>query len=174
MLILVAVAALAFPASSLAASRTYAGDFTGDTSPEASLTFSASGNVRQGKFVPTKVKDVDVTVQFTCYDAALHQISSALRSDLAPGFFGGLRVRKNYFQGSSTTPTGLTYSGSGHFNKKGRANGLLVITQGQKGADGYCSTGALQNPSVEWRAKPVPLACSAGAAATPLCTTPRP
>jgi hypothetical protein len=173
MLMIAAVAALALPASSLGASLNYAGDLVGDTSPEASLTFSASGKLKQGKFVPTKVRNFDVAVQFSCYDAALHQISTARRDDLAPGFFDGLRVKKNYFQGSSTTPTGLTYTGSGHFNKKGRANGVLVITQGQKGSDGYCTTGTLQNPDVEWGAKPIPIVCSASAAA-PLCATPRP
>jgi hypothetical protein len=164
---------LALPASSLGASRTYAGDFTGDTSSAASLTFGAAGKVRHGKFVPVKVRNFDVAVQFSCFDAAGHQISTARRDDLAPGFFSGVRVRKGYFQGVSTTPTGLTYSGSGHFNRKGRANGVLAITQGQRGTDGYCTTGTFGNASIEWRAKPVPLACSAVSAA-PLCATPRP
>lgn len=158
--IAIAALALLLPASALATSAVYTGDFAGDTSPDFSLTFQAKGKVNnKGKFVPRRVRNFDVALTFSCFDAAGNQISSSRRDDLAPGFFDGLRVsRKGRFAGTAPTPTGLTYTGAGLL-RKGKGRGTLQITQGVKGSAGYCSTGTFADPTVAWSAKLIPPAC---------------
>ena len=168
------VAALALPATSLAASRVYEGPLSGNTNPNGTITFGANGTLKKNRFVPKRIDDLDAQVQFNCYDAAGHQVSTSVRTDLAPGFFGGQKVNKNgTFQGTSMTPTGLTYTASGRFHKR-TANGTLAITQGQKGTNGYCSTGTFADPNISWSAVGIPPACGDSAEARPLCTVPKP
>jgi hypothetical protein len=174
MSLLASAAVLALPASASAFSGTYTGDFAGDTSPDYSLTFTARAHFakphQRGKLVPTKVRDFEATVQFTCFDAAGLSISTARRDDLAPGFFDGLKVSKTgRFSGTSTTPTGLTYIAAGRLGlgNQGWATGSLQITQGQKGSDGYCSTGTFADPTTQWKARFLPNVCCAQPQVTP-------
>jgi hypothetical protein len=151
---------LAFPASAAGFSGTYTGDLAGDTDPTYSLAFSARVKERP---IPTRVRKFRVTAQFSCFDAAGTQVSSTRRNDLAPGFIDGLRVsRKGRFRGTSPTATGLTYVVTGRLRRDDpRANGTLQITQGTKGADGYCSTGSFVEPTVPWTALYHPNSCCA-------------
>jgi hypothetical protein len=166
MSLLAGLALLAFPTSAFAFSGTYTGDFAGDTSPEYSLTFTARAHFAkphaEGRFVPTKVRDFEVALQFSCFDTAGAQVSTARRDDLAPGFFDGLKVnKKGRFSGNASTPTGLTYSGSGRLRQTGKASGTLQITQGLKGSPGYCSSGTFADPTVQWTAIFLPNTCCA-------------
>lgn len=171
--ILAAGALLAFPGSASGFSGTYTGDVAGDTSPDSSLHFTARAHFTKrgagGKFVPTRVRNFAVAVQFSCFDAAGTQLSSARRDDLAPGFFDGLKVsKKGKFRGAAPTPTGLTYTASGRLNRtNGKATGTLQITEGQKGSIGYCSTGTFANPVVHWTAIFLPNTCCAQPGFTP-------
>jgi hypothetical protein len=171
---LMGIAALALPASALATTAVWVGDVVGDTSPDHSLTFEAKGKVKKGRLIASRVRDFDVTVILSCFDAAGNVVSSGRRDDLAPGFFGGLKVRKQMFFGTAPTSTGLTYTVSGHLGRR-KADGALAITQGQRGVAGYCSTGTFQDPIVRWRAKLIPPACAKSASpARRLCATPAP
>jgi hypothetical protein len=161
--LLVAALAIVSPASATAFSGTYTGDVAGDTSPDYSLTFTArahfAGPHQTGKLVPTKVRDFVATVQFSCFDAMGTQISSARRGDLAPGFFKGLKVgRKGRFGGTAPTATGLTYTTAGRLGRgnQGWGNGVLQVVQGQRGSDGYCTTGTFADPTIRWRARFLP------------------
>jgi hypothetical protein len=157
---LVVAVALLFPGSALATNTIWTGDFAGDTSTDFSLIFSASGKFnKKGKFTTKRVSVFDVAVQFSCFDAAGNQTLTSRRDDLAPGFPNGLRVsKKGHFAGTAQTPTGLTYTASGVL-RKGKGNGTMQITQGQKGAAGYCSTGTFADPTVAWKAKLIPPVC---------------
>jgi hypothetical protein len=158
--LLVVAGALVLPGSALATSTVWTGDFAGDTSTEFSLIFSANGKFnKKGKFITKGVKAFDVAVQFSCFDVVGSIISSSRRDDLAPGFSAGLKVsKKGRFAGTAATPTGLTYTAAGLL-RKGKGGGTMQITQGQKGAPGYCSTGTFADPTVSWTAKLIPPVC---------------
>jgi hypothetical protein len=171
--ILVSLAALLLPASALATTVVWVGDVAGDTSPDNSFTFQAKGKVsKKGRFIASRVRDFEAAVTFSCFDAAGAVVSSERRDDLAPGFFGGLSVRHQMFFGMAPTSTGLAYTVSGHLGRR-KADGALSITQGQRGAAGYCSTGSFQDPIVTWNAKLIPPVCGKSAERR-LCATPRP
>jgi hypothetical protein len=173
MAILVGLAALSLPASALATTVAWVGDVAGDTSSSHSLTFEAKGKTnRKGRFIATRVRDFEATVTLNCFDPAGTVVSSTRRDDLAPGFFGGLAVRKQMFFGTAPTPTGLSYTVSGHLGRR-KGDGALSITQGQRGTAGYCSTGTFDDPVIVWNAKLIPPACGRSAERR-LCTTPRP
>jgi hypothetical protein len=171
--IVIVAATLAVPAMASAASRTYVGNVSGDTSGTASFTFKADGHVsKKGKFVPRGVKGFTATVPFSCFDTAGNQISTSTRSDLSFGALGVTLVRKHggFAKGPVGTPQSVTVSGT---LKKGRGSGTVSVTQGVKGTAGYCSTGTYADPSVAWTAKLVPLACAgAELGPRPLCTGP--
>jgi hypothetical protein len=171
MAILIGLVVLSMPASALATTINWVGDVVGDTSPDHSLTFQAKGKMsKKGRFIFSRVRDFDVAATISCFDAAGNVVGSGRRDDLAPGFFGGLPVRKQMFFGSAPTPTGLTYTASGHLGKR-RGDGALSITQGTKGTDGYCSTGTFADPVVRWKADLIPPVC-ARSATRPLCSGP--
>jgi hypothetical protein len=163
---LVVAGALLLPASALATSALWTGDFAGDTSTDFSLIFSAKGKVnKKGKFQTRRVSAFDVAVQFSCFDAAGNTTSSARRDDLAPGFPAGLKVsKKGRFAGTATIPAGLTYTAAGTL-RKGKGSGTMQITQGTKGTAGYCSTGTFADPTVSWKAKLIPPVCGGAAPA---------
>jgi hypothetical protein len=158
---LFAVAVLVLPGSAYATSSIWTGDFAGDTSTDFSLIFSANGKFnKKGKFISKRVSVFDPAVQFSCFDAVGNVTSASRRDDLAPGFSAGLKVsKKGRFAGTAPTPTGLTYTATGSL-RKGKGHGTMQITQGQRGAAGYCSTGTFADPTVSWTAKLIPPVCS--------------
>jgi hypothetical protein len=169
----IAIAALAFPAAAIARQANVIGTVAGD-SARLPFSFGAFGKkVKKGLVIPKKVGSFTAGADIRCFNPAGSQISSTQYSQLPIAAVGTLKLNKSGgFQGHAVSGGwDITVSG---ILRKGKGIGSLAVQQGTKGSPGFCSTGTFNDAAVTWRAREVRLVCTGAELATrPLCAPPR-